>query len=260
MKKGYKVFLGIIVGLLLLISLGVNFYTLYFKDKSCKCVRNNCDKQECNYSQNIESEEVILELMSKSNLAKGFANNGGLKLVKNINNKNELKGKNNLRKFSDEYIVPLILQRMEFKYPHNSWENNEGVLALSIAYINSNYESFFDSDKVYKKDVIEETIKYLFNTKISLDASYSLSHSLNHSEYYYIGDYYYFSSSIGAKEGNCLEYDSIKENGNTIEYIYKACNTNDTELEHFAPGSNVHITYEKSNNNYFIKSIIDNTK
>lgn len=37
MKKGYKIFLGIIVGVLLVASLGFNFYTLYYKGNDIKC-------------------------------------------------------------------------------------------------------------------------------------------------------------------------------------------------------------------------------
>lgn len=221
---------------------------------------NECEEKECSCQNSIElaNEDLILNLISKSDLAEGFAKNGGLKLVKNKNNNNFLKDKESLKKFNDDYIIPLILQRMEFKNPHNTWEQNEGILALAIAYINSDPYSYFDSNKIYTKQIIEETVKYLFNEKISLNTHYSLSHSLNHSEYYYIGDYYYFASALAATEGYCLEYNNIKENGNTIEYIYTACNTRDTELDHFAAGSNVHITYEKNNNQYFIKSITEN--
>ena len=261
MRKGYKIFLGIIVGLLLIVSLGFNFYTLFYKGNDVKCKDDNLGKQECNCQNCMEfsNENLILNLISKSDLAKGFAENGGLKLIKNNNNNNILKDKDSLKKFNDDYIIPLILQRMAFNSPHNTWEQNEGILALSIAYINSDPYAYFDSNKVYTKQVIEEAINILFNEKISLGAHYSLSHSL-HSEYYYIGDYYYFASALAATEGYCLEYNNVKENSNTIEYVYTACNTADSESDHFSPGRNVHITYEKNNNKYFIKSIVENIK
>lgn len=250
MRKGYKIILGIIVGLLL-ISLGVNFYTLYFKDKSCKCVRNDCDKQECNCKES-NNEEYILELFSKSKDVRWFGGNGKLELVKNKKDGVKLKTKDDLKKFNEDYIIKYLLSNRSSD-SLNSWPKKEINVALAISYINSDFYSYFDSNKIYKKQLVEEAMKELFNIEFNLD-----DYSIFNGHVYYIDDYYYFASSIGATEGYCLEYDSIKENKNAIEYIYKACNTSDSELEYFAPGSNVHITYEKNNNNYFIKSIVEN--
>ena len=72
MRKGYKIFLGIIVGLLLMVSLGFNFYILLHKNninnENCECKK--CEEKECTSSidetgkklTKAEAEQILKEL------------------------------------------------------------------------------------------------------------------------------------------------------------------------------------------------------
>lgn len=136
MKKEYKIFLGIIVGLLLVISLGVNFYTLYNKETNCNC-KNECEKQECNCQkcEKTECPACVNEVESKETNDITISK----KLVSNLSCKNSETTFNN---------ISIILE-----------QNNDDLCFVKKFTINgkdikSEISSRVDSYEIFDKSVI----------------------------------------------------------------------------------------------------------
>ena len=99
----------VIIGILIGVGVG---YCIYKQNNKLE----SCAKEECKCEEN-NNENYIMELFSKSEDVRWFGGNGELKLIKSKNSNFELETKEDLRKFSDEYIIPLLLQHIEFESP-----------------------------------------------------------------------------------------------------------------------------------------------